>query len=1044
MKNRILYGICLILLVFASCQTETDQLQPLNKGGFNLNVVVDELETGVKTRASIPSEPEEKNVNSLYLVFFNFHQDANGEYVGYYKAKSTEELAMNANIAIPSTLDNDAVISTDKSYSILAFANLESPSANINGLNNIESFLELLEGQTEDNAVYTTTVLLTGAGTDETNDEHAIHSSNLLMSGRVVKKKNETNITMNLKRGVARFDVTNKITTHTLASVSIWGAAEETPVWEGAPLEHKQMERFYGVKNITKEGVKGKLYAFENVVFDPKPNDKETTCLIIGLKEVGSSTDEIHYYRVNLHQKGISQDLKRNRTYRIDISSVTGSGSESEHEAWLKNKNELIVNVNNWNLDENGMIITDGTNTLGIPARRIQFDPLGETREYAIHTVGNGVLEITKSDLPVEANGLTPAFTAVIDGSTLRVTATKLPTTESTRRGSIELSFAGLRGTVDMIQQPNIDKFLYADKTSVPNFSSGGRTGISTGAITVTASGPWIAEIINTDDVYPGNPGFSFQQSGDAVTTLSSLSNPYGDKFQIYTTGTNPYTYERSGFVMISLVEDPDNYCVAIPFVQNKRTDFQLSPEVASIGFYADKTPMNTSIATGNLYRFTSNTDITAVAISGANSTGFVVDKVSDKVFTVRANDINSANNRLSATITVTSGTATKEISVYQEAAVLTVNYSGQIPSDGGSVNVKVGSSNLKWDARIEINWNSGSATYPHEAWLESADGVNRGSSLTNQPENGSFKVAFPALHSALTNRIPRVTVEISLHDIPAIKQTIEVTQLPLKPAVLRVLDVRHYSWGSLGGACSYLNGYNNFLRSSSLFGPTGRVNFPTISVTDNPLGKPISSISPEYNYVHAGGQPHSYPDSYFDAIEDWRLSNDGIVVFACQSTGKLFNYSNSTLAKLNYKAEKCTTMPITVNMNLLNSGTTLAKNLMNYLLYDGPFGRVNNPGSITFSADANSLYVYSYPQTSIPVLVNKNGHAMLLIDPENKIVYWGEDQMFDVGYSTSVRSDKDRFLGNLLSYVLNAAMSGRGFTEIFESDAAYNAFLGR
>ncbi len=1046
MKNILFYALC-VLLAFASCQREETYRHDANKG-FNVNIIVDELETGIKTRGVAPEEGE-GDINSLYLAFFEKDNNGNGAFIGHYKV-NTENLKMNATIAVPAALDNGEGVTNAKDYVILAFANLEETSSGSEGIlwgnndgyiDNITDFLAEFSSHTENSALQKMRAEVTGAGTDEEDNSHAIASNNLFMSARVVKAAHQTTTTIKLKRGVSRFDVRNEATTHTLTSVSVWGAATEATVWKGAPMQYKRMQRFYGVEGITGEEVKGKLYAFENVVAEPEANDKETTCLIIGLK-TNPNQDKVRYYRVNIHQTDIAQKLKRNSSYQIIINSVTGEGSSTEYEAWTQNRNQLLISVNNWNLDDNGMILTDGTNALGLTVKRVNLDPAGDVREYSLYTAGTGVLEITRFDLPFEEDGITPGFTTVMEGNMLKVTATRLPTGKDMRRGSIEVSFAGLRGNITIVQQPMNEKMLRLDRTKIDKFAPEGPSGMAEGPIVVTASEPWIAEIFNVDAVSV-NPGFSFKPDGEVATKLDSKTNLMGESFQVYTTGDNPDgNSERSGFIIVSLVEDPDNYSIAIPLVQKVVSGLQVLPAVFDVRFFADETPVNTDMAIGNLYEFTvtSGGASWSVGLSGGDTGAFVVDKITDTKFTVKVKEKNLTAAALTSTIKITGDDDnTINLPVIQQAAVISASPSGGVAANGGTVTVNVNSSNLPWDAEIIENWESGSSACPHEAWIEASTNGAKGVKLTNQAANGTFKVGFDELYFPLANLTPKIKIKVSISGVPGISQTIEVVQLPFKPTELKVMDVRHYYYGSLGGSVSYFTGYNNFLRASTLFGPGGTVNLPTVSVTEVDRNASPGTISSQYRYLHAGGSPNDYDADRYTSVENWRLANDGVVVYTSSVKGKQFTDPNSTLTLLGYTpAGRLYTAPARINTALLTGGDVLAKNIMNYLLNDGPFGVVNNPGSLSFTMDATCVSLENY-STGIPVIINGEGKAILVIDPKNRLVFIGEEQVFDTGYNIKITGDKDRFLGNLLSYVLNAAINGSAFTEIFSDNDRYN-----
>lgn len=1021
-KNILLYSLSLLLLLFASCQQEVDNDGTYIGKGFSLKVIVDELETGVKTRASIPSATGEKTVNSLYLVFFEYKADGSGLYQGYYKVPSPS--GMTSDVAI--TAFTDGIYNSSMDYSILAFANLEASGGNNGYVDNITDFLEDIKDKTEKSVINSTLAIVSGVGTDEDDDSRAISSGNLLMSGSTSKLSSQTTSTVNLRRGVSRFDVENK-SARTLVSVSIWGAASTGTVWEGRAIAPEHLQRFYGIKGITGTTVSGGLYSFENTVIEPTLGDKETTCLIIGLND-GSKTT---YYRANIHPADEGQSLQRNYCYKITILSADGDGTDTEYEAWTQAKNQLNVTVNAWNLDDNGMILTDGTNTLGIPVKRIRLDSRGDIREYSIYTVGTGTLQITKSDLPA-------GITAEIVGNVLRVTGTALTAAEEIRRGNIEISFAGLRGSVDIIQEPSNDKVLSLDRVVVANFGPIGRYGMTEGPLTVTASSAWTAEIINTyDDA--GNPGFSFYPSGDPVTKLKSVTNPYGDKLQIYTTGDNPYINgeERSGFIIVSLDEDPENYSIAVPLIQDKMPTFEILPVVSEIRFNPDGTPSNTSIANGEIYEFTVNSsEEWTVALDGGDDTSFKLDKPTAKRFVIKAKGAN-AGTQLSTTIKVanTDNTKVQEIKVYQEAGSIKVTVTGQVPTAGGTTTLMVDvPAGLAWTAELEGQWYDS-----HKAFISTENNTS-----TTGTGPGSFTVGFGKLYYPYTNVTPVVKVKVTLTSLANVYQVVEVMQIPFKPTAMQVLDVRTSSWGSLGTGSAF-TGYPRLLNSTALFGPNGKVKSPAISIKTSSSSTSHTSISEDYRYLHAGGRPEQYTTSTFSAIETWRLANDGIVVFVCDDRNSKPFQSGTTLGILGYSQGSAVSTP-RIKTDLLTSGSTVQKNIMKYLLQDGPFGVVNNAASLNFTHDGVSNTVTGYPTNAVPVIVNRSNpdRAVLVIDPDNRLVYLGEAQMFDSGYSASLSSDKDRFLANLLAYVVNAAQKGSMFTNAFKNDTAYKEMLGK
>ena len=68
-----------------------------------------------------------------------------------------------------------------------------------------------------------------------------------------------------------------------------------------------------------------------------------------------------------------------------------------------------------------------------------------------------------------------------------------------------------------------------------------------------------------------------------------------------------------------------------------------------------------------------------------------------------------------------------------------------------------------------------------------------------------------------------------------------------------------------------------------------------------------------------------------------------------------------------------------------------------------------------------------------------------MFIDPANGIVYWGDGQLFDVGYPTAFltadqMADRNRdghsiLLANLVAYIINCAQYGSSFADLFIPD---------
>ena len=117
----------------------------------------------------------------------------------------------------------------------------------------------------------------------------------------------------------------------------------------------------------------------------------------------------------------------------------------------------------------------------------------------------------------------------------------------------------------------------------------------------------------------------------------------------------------------------------------------------------------------------------------------------------------------------------------------------------------------------------------------------------------------------------------------------------------------------------------------------------------------------------------------------------------------------------------------------------------------DGPFGAVTDPASPEFYIDGVSSGVdpASLPGTAVPLIFDEEGLSVVFfIDPANGLVFIGDSQMFDSGYSSVTNAiagdtdDQDRFLLNVLAYLVNCAQYGSGFADLFVpgNEALYEA----
>ncbi len=385
----------------------------------------------------------------------------------------------------------------------------------------------------------------------------------------------------------------------------------------------------------------------------------------------------------------------------------------------------------------------------------------------------------------------------------------------------------------------------------------------------------------------------------------------------------------------------------------------------------------------------------------------------------------------------------------------------------------------MTWSAEITAQgWTSGSSTDPHPAYLlDPATGLPAGTTISGQSTTATLRIGFDELFYPTINESPKATIKISIDGMEENEQTIVVTQDAIVTPVtsLDVLDI-HSGYGSINGqAASYLRTYTSWIDEPRLYGTSGHLQ-TTVPIAISLLSATPAQIDPKYRYVHIGGQYilTNYPQSLHDVINSYwqQYGNERIFVFATDYD------SNSIFANAPENTSKRTTVlsMLGIDFKDTNGGISDAKvttdataqtsAIFRYLTEDGPFGPVPDFASFEFYYDSinSGVDAESLPETAIPIIFNEDGVeggcVMLFIDPANGIVYWGDSQFFDVGIPLSstytyLDADEmvngmgdgsaatyDRFLANIIAYVVNCAQYGSGFADLFlpQNAAMYDA----
>ncbi|MDR2911802.1 MAG: hypothetical protein LBV38_00660 [Alistipes sp.] len=1085
MKKGCLFLISTLALALAGCVNELPD-GPLcpTSGKLRITLDVERIDTGVEsaTRATIPAENNEDAVADLHLLFYDHVSIGSADRSGAWVATVAAPALSLGNPRFEIAYADVPALVEGNEYVILAVANL----GDYIGTETQAQFLTRMASLTEKEALEQTALTVRGVGTDETDNSAKIDPSRLPMSARAVVERGAGDVTVKLTRGVSRFDIEVAPATHTLVSASIWGAAAGTLLWDETDVNPtERLQRFYGLAAsefiaTTPTTFRGGLYAFENYVAAPQPTDEVTTCVILGLAPT-SSPANVTYYRVNINLAGAPQNLVRNHVYRIRVNSISGAGADTEYDAWRQSNTRLSFSINDWNLDEGGLALTDGINTLIMPAKKVELDPAGESLHWTVFTKGTGTLRISKNsfkgvDTGDATGSPTPDGTDDIDiflepgTNLLRVEAQPLTGTTE-RRGSIELSYAGLRGTISFVQAPMEGSLhLTLDRYDIPDFLSLGRGGISDNRpLRVTASGPWTATIYNTSED-PYNPGFSFGTATVPVTTLRSGDNPYGNLFTIHTTGDNSRDEARHGFVIVTLDEDPLNYQRVVVLTQAGNQGIALNPEPA-----------------GGVLRF-SGLGVPQGVSDPSREGGFV--------FTVDAGRTNGAPNPWSAALTTGSGEfevidsnhinggdlAPDQFRVISRGANLTpapLTGTLRIEILGGSTVFRTfslsqatiglslttrGTEVSKAGGRIEGVTVNIDPDMMWEATILSNDPKNPGylgttPGTTTASGTGADKLVagFPKLHYPHIDHSPRMEIEVRIQGSAAGSSTatLVVTQQPLTPRLINTLDVRQDHWGSLTAAPAFQY-YASYFKSTALYGVYGKVKTGGYRLSGLPISASYDprEISTDYNYLHAGGVANTYSQARHNAINNWWDNHgreNGVLVYVNDDpSGAIFAGGGRTtvLSRMGVTYTGAASGGVTAGM-APNNGSRV----FDYMVDKGPFGQVGTLNSPLWT-DGISSTAGNLPTSAVPLVVDRNGKTLLFVDPVNSVVFIGEAQLFDIymhapgvlaGANSGPYPANSRLLGNLLAYIVNSAQYGSHFTDLFRPggealyDAAFN-----
>ncbi len=1016
-------------LLFGSCIKD-----PVAGGRKNIpttlsvSVSVKGIDTETRTRASVSPEEGEDQLSNLFLLFFEADPYNGGMFIE--GVEITGPLAMNSDLAVDL---GGTQLSITGAYNILAMANVSDDYLG----ESVNYWISQWQGKTQYQAM-TEALAYTQADTAITPDA-------ILMNGQAVKKADEFTIKLTMVRNVARFDVLNtKKANYDLVSVSLWNAYPTSSIWGEGSQDYSaaasRIRRFYGIDNSDNtdgsaesflKDVVGGLYAFENRSAAPKTNDKETTCLIIGLKDRASTGDPT-YYRVNINPDNSAQSLKRNNAYRVTINNVNGAGETTEELAYTGMGNTLDYTINNWDLDDNGLIVQDGNSIMALPTKTIRIGRDGTTgSSYSIYTFTN--LQ-SFSPLAIKSQTYEPADGSIqssLNGNTLNVQATPLGLGETERRGVVMLTFAGLEASVTIIQSGEADTYLKVHLPDGGLLPLASTAGVASGLIRVEASGPWSAKIYM--------PGFSFDSTqglANAVTNVTSGSSLVIDnKFRIWTNTTNTEPAAREGFVVVTLDSDPENYSAVVMVSQRAAGGISISPAQSRVTFKGDGTGLadvaNNSVTAFNVYPTDGDNVIPwdcKLMQSGANddTAAFTYSKttsgnINGNSVTVGVAGANPLDRVRSATLRIfLVGNEGKYVDILLVQQSQTIDISPNsflpIPVIGGETGlITVTADGTQWSATMAMGTatsSDGHSLVNHKAYLTDENGMAIDQN-TPYPMSQKFKVVFPKVY--YPNREIPVTATVTLKLVGTeITKNFTVTQNTLTSKGVYAVNLRT-GWGSIGSATgNWFDYYATNVRK-----------IPGFSITNTPTTIPSNTT---YMHVCDRNMSSGYD---WSKVNTFMSSTDAITVLVGDDRGGVSAMNNGFSGR---------------GYNFISpSGSTNGKanpavadtRIMQLLTTKG--GTSITLASISeFNCGGDNTVATVIPDTAVPVIVktNNSNQVMMAIDPANMMIYIGEGEMFH----TATSGNRSVFCDNLFYYVGNAARYGSHFTDMLIDNSAIPA----
>lgn len=1058
MKKLLFAWMGFSVLLFGACADERalggrdDDPSPVPTDILSLRLNMDGMEG--KTRAEVLPELHEDEIESLYLLFFESKTDNSGKFIDYLEIETPLGIGEDHKIDMSGTQ-----LKVTDPYHILAIANVRG-SFGEHYLNGMDAAAWMLQwvGKTESEVI--------AQANAWTRTGMAVEPNQLLMSGRAEKGETDYDVDLTLVRNQVRFDIINSLKDdYEVVSVEIRNAYAGSKIWNdgssrGAldfsdntsriPIYYKFDNNAANNPGFVLNGgdIFGGLYAFENLVAMPSRNDEYTTCLIVELKKKTPGSTSA-FYRVNIAPDASPQMLQRNNAYRVTINNVGGpgeTGPTGADKAYNNpNDNGLDYTINLWDQTGSGVMVTDGSSMLSVPYKTVTMaratitpgPPIVEnsvSTSFQIFTFTNNPNPVSPLEIISQTYSLNnseeehfPRVYASLNGNVLTITAAAIPS-GSTVKGQIKLGYAGLRATINVLQTDQDVDFLqvHLPDGGIPNFAPFGD--IFSGLLRVEATGTWTAKILSEEG------GFSFEQ-GNGTTVMSNdpESDYYkpgmisGDnKFRVWTFSANTLQSPRRAFLVVSLDKDSENYAQVVELTQNATAEIAIIPQHTV-----------TFDGTGELALIPNNTDDQFVVrpsqtsaqpplfepweavITGANANMFELDGGNHTTSTadpdanfvrVKAVGKNTSGGSYKATLTVrltARHAVATSIDLVQTSSgiALSPNSVPAVAKTGGETELIAvqADTSLQWQL-LGFTVSDGSPTKDpvnHTVALVNQNNVPITSGTPYSVANDKFKVVFPKIYYPNRDIPISATVEIGIVG-SSLTKSITVNQTPLTASAFNVAAPQPGGYGNLHGGS-----YNLYFRTKlKAMGPVSL----SISAGSNML------------YRNYEGLYQDYP---WSVENNFRGTRDALTMIVSDEYAPVFvnalNNGDSPLTAAEFSIAHAGSF-MNATINTAANGTKVYQ-----LLVGGAAAGVPAVDtSIDLYEDGVSTQVVSFPATTVPIIVSggNTGRAFLAIDPQQRLIYLGESQMFDTVAGNP-------FLDNLMVYIKNAAIYGSHFTDL-------------